>query len=436
MGRSLPATGKSSPHAVRASGDDPLESTARRPGLGRSIVGFIGMSVVIAVLLTVALAPGVAMTGLVVSQTVGIFQALPGVDRDRPAHPAQPHLRQRPHRPRADRDRLQPEPRGGRLGRDLAVPERRGHRRRRQEFLLARRSGCRVARARGGQQRVIRFSAERSLDHRDAGGAQRADPGCPAVEDASRTKGRLQRRHGRHPATQAQGDAARDRTREGVHQAADPERLPQHRQLRRQQLRRRGGRAGVLLDHGAQGDARRRRRASSPSCRTRRRRSLGNKANYEANESRRNFILGQMYAAGDLTKAQYDRPRSRRPSTPASCIRRSCRTAASRPRCSTAGSATTPSTTSTTSPPSARPRQRAKRTGRSADTTSTRPSTPRCRMRQASILAALVPATETALQPRRSADDRAAGHRQDPRDGREQDLRQHPRAAADTRPPR
>ncbi len=34
-------------------------------------------------------------------------------------------------------------------------------------------------------------------------------------------------------------------------------------------------------------------------------RSLGNKANYAANEARRNFILGRMYAAGDITKPQY-----------------------------------------------------------------------------------------------------------------------------------
>ena len=35
-------------------------------------------------------------------------------------------------------------------------------------------------------------------------------------------------------------------------------------------------------------------------------RSLGNKANYKANEARRNFILGRMYSAGDITKAQYE----------------------------------------------------------------------------------------------------------------------------------
>lgn len=34
-------------------------------------------------------------------------------------------------------------------------------------------------------------------------------------------------------------------------------------------------------------------------------RSLGTKANYAANQVRRNFILGQMYHAGDITKAQY-----------------------------------------------------------------------------------------------------------------------------------
>ena len=34
-------------------------------------------------------------------------------------------------------------------------------------------------------------------------------------------------------------------------------------------------------------------------------RSLGSKANYAANEERRNFILGQMYSAGDISKAQY-----------------------------------------------------------------------------------------------------------------------------------
>jgi membrane peptidoglycan carboxypeptidase len=35
-------------------------------------------------------------------------------------------------------------------------------------------------------------------------------------------------------------------------------------------------------------------------------RSLGNKANYKDNQTRRDFILGRMYAAGDITKAQYD----------------------------------------------------------------------------------------------------------------------------------
>jgi membrane peptidoglycan carboxypeptidase len=35
-------------------------------------------------------------------------------------------------------------------------------------------------------------------------------------------------------------------------------------------------------------------------------RSLGSTADYAANESRRNFILGQMYKAGDLTKTQYE----------------------------------------------------------------------------------------------------------------------------------
>jgi membrane peptidoglycan carboxypeptidase len=35
-------------------------------------------------------------------------------------------------------------------------------------------------------------------------------------------------------------------------------------------------------------------------------RSLGDKANYKANQVRRDFILGQMYSAGDITKAQYD----------------------------------------------------------------------------------------------------------------------------------
>ena len=39
-------------------------------------------------------------------------------------------------------------------------------------------------------------------------------------------------------------------------------------------------------------------------------RSLGSAADYKANESRRNFILGQMYAAKDLTKAQYDTARA------------------------------------------------------------------------------------------------------------------------------
>jgi membrane peptidoglycan carboxypeptidase len=34
-------------------------------------------------------------------------------------------------------------------------------------------------------------------------------------------------------------------------------------------------------------------------------RSLGTKANYAANQVRRDFILGQMYAAGDITKSQY-----------------------------------------------------------------------------------------------------------------------------------
>jgi membrane peptidoglycan carboxypeptidase len=34
-------------------------------------------------------------------------------------------------------------------------------------------------------------------------------------------------------------------------------------------------------------------------------RSLGSKANYAANETRRNFILGRMYSAGDISKAQY-----------------------------------------------------------------------------------------------------------------------------------
>ena len=34
-------------------------------------------------------------------------------------------------------------------------------------------------------------------------------------------------------------------------------------------------------------------------------RSLGNKANYAANQARRNFILGRMYAAGDITRTQY-----------------------------------------------------------------------------------------------------------------------------------
>jgi membrane peptidoglycan carboxypeptidase len=34
-------------------------------------------------------------------------------------------------------------------------------------------------------------------------------------------------------------------------------------------------------------------------------RSLLSKANYKANETRRNFILGRMYAAGDITKSQY-----------------------------------------------------------------------------------------------------------------------------------
>jgi membrane peptidoglycan carboxypeptidase len=34
-------------------------------------------------------------------------------------------------------------------------------------------------------------------------------------------------------------------------------------------------------------------------------RSLGNKDNYKANQIRRDFILGRMYAAGDITKAQY-----------------------------------------------------------------------------------------------------------------------------------
>jgi membrane peptidoglycan carboxypeptidase len=58
---------------------DPLESRRSQGfGIGRSIAGLIGLSVVIAVLCTVALTPGIAMTGLAATQTVGIFQDLPG----------------------------------------------------------------------------------------------------------------------------------------------------------------------------------------------------------------------------------------------------------------------------------------------------------------------------------------------------------------------
>jgi membrane peptidoglycan carboxypeptidase len=58
---------------------DPLESgRSQRFGIGRSIVGLIGMSVVIAVLCTISLVPGITVTGLALTQTVGIFQDLPG----------------------------------------------------------------------------------------------------------------------------------------------------------------------------------------------------------------------------------------------------------------------------------------------------------------------------------------------------------------------
>jgi membrane peptidoglycan carboxypeptidase len=39
-------------------------------------------------------------------------------------------------------------------------------------------------------------------------------------------------------------------------------------------------------------------------------RSLGNKANYKSNQTRRDFILGRMYASKDLTKAQYEHAKS------------------------------------------------------------------------------------------------------------------------------
>jgi membrane peptidoglycan carboxypeptidase len=52
-------------------------------------------------------------------------------------------------------------------------------------------------------------------------------------------------------------------------------------------------------------------------------RSLGSKANYKANQSRRDFILGRMYAAKDITKAQYEQGKATpvdaaflKPSTP------------------------------------------------------------------------------------------------------------------------
>jgi membrane peptidoglycan carboxypeptidase len=81
----LPPTGSGSwnevPPGGFSAGQHPLEALGRRPhapSLIGAIVGFIVFSVVAGILCTVAITPGLAVAGLTASQSVGIFQDLPG----------------------------------------------------------------------------------------------------------------------------------------------------------------------------------------------------------------------------------------------------------------------------------------------------------------------------------------------------------------------
>jgi len=70
----LPSSGLGEPHHP-LEGFEPVAKSISVPG---AIFGFVVFSVIVGILCTMAVAPGVAMVGLTASQTAGIFQHLPG----------------------------------------------------------------------------------------------------------------------------------------------------------------------------------------------------------------------------------------------------------------------------------------------------------------------------------------------------------------------
>ena len=92
--------------------------------VGTGILGFVGMSALAGVLVTAAVTPALAVTGMAANNGIGMFENLPGyLEIDALSQKTDIYATQPDGSQAHARLVLRPEPRGGRVGRDQPVRE-------------------------------------------------------------------------------------------------------------------------------------------------------------------------------------------------------------------------------------------------------------------------------------------------------------------------
>ena len=287
----------------------PAQESTARSLLGAGL-GLIGFCAIAGLLVTVMVAPAIAVTGMTASNSLGVFQDLPDYI-DLGAASAQHLRRGRRRRQRDSRSptsstrtaRRSPSTRWTRTCAWAAID---GEDRRFYEHggvdvpsviraAIGQVTGTSESGASTLSMQLVRniliLRAVNTPDHGEV--HRRGLQGGPPRGDLPR------------PESQAQGDEARDRSGEEVHQGRDPRRVPQHRAA---------WAAPPTASRRARSATSASRRATSPpprprawwrSCRTRARTGSTRPTTSPRNKERRDVILGWMHTQKHLTDEEY-----------------------------------------------------------------------------------------------------------------------------------
>ena len=227
--------------------------------VGTGILGFVGMSALAGVLITAAVTPALAVTGMAANNGISMFENLPGylnideLSEKTDIYATQPDGSQAHLASFFDENREQVTWDAiSQYVKDAAVAG--------EDPRFYEHGGVDIqGTIRGALSTYVLEPgrAGRFLDHA-AVREERADQQRRARgEDRGGEGGGLRLRHRDLPRAQAQGDALRHRPREGVLEGRDPARLPQHRGVRRPRVRDRVGGALLLRQARGRPDARR-----------------------------------------------------------------------------------------------------------------------------------------------------------------------------------